>query len=686
MTRPTPLELLAMDASAVAAALDELDAASLETLIRRANREYWDEQRPTMPDPLYDQLVEALRAQDPDAGVLRELGERRPEGPVTPADQLDRVAPERRFGAAVEHLRPMLSLDKCYDDAQLAKWAGEFTGEVLAMPKLDGVALSLRYDAAGALQVAATRGDGRVGEDVTKNILLISDIPHTLPDVQRPLEVRGEVFMRLSAFARFAETYKNPRNLTAGTLKQKDGDVERCRHLSFFAYDLLGDDADDETVKFDRLRQLGFSHPEGAVEILSSDALAENFRGFGSRRPELDYEIDGVVYRASARAEQRRLGETAHHPRWSIAYKFQGDSGETRLEDVGWSVSRTGTITPVALLEPISLSGAMIGRSSLHNLSRFHALNLAVGCTVEVTRRGGVIPMVERVLGRPEPAEPFAVPEACPACEGPVVVRREREADFLQCEKFESCQQAKISSLEHFAKVADIQGFGPKVIGQCFDREYLRVPADFYQLEHADLASLERMGTKSADNLLAAVAERTTLDLPTFLQALGIQHLGRQYAELLADRYETLDATLAATREELVALHGVSELVATALLEGLETRAEIIAGLQTHITVTAWRRPEAPSVLGEHPLRGKSVLFTGTLEQCDRKSAQAMVTAVGGVAARSVTAALDVLVIGAGRGAKSSKQKKAEALVEKGASIELMGEAEFLALVGPDRT
>ena len=206
--------------------------------------------------------------------------------------------------------------------------------------------------------MAATRGDGRVGEDVTKNILLISDIPQTLPDVQRPLEVRGEVFMRLSAFARFAETYKNPRNLTAGTLKQKDGDVERCRHLSFFAYDLLGDDADDETVKFDRLRQLGFSHPEGAVEILSSDALAENFRGFGSRRPELDYEIDGVVYRASARAEQRRLGETAHHPRWSIACWSQGDSGETLFEDVGWSVSRTGTITPVALLEPISLSGA----------------------------------------------------------------------------------------------------------------------------------------------------------------------------------------------------------------------------------------------------------------------------------------------------------------------------------------
>ena len=235
------------------------------------------------------------------------------------------------------------------------------------------------------------------------------------------------------------------------------------------------------------------------------------------------------------------------------------------------------------------------------------------------------------------------------------MVRREREADFLQCEKFESCQQAKISSLEHFAKVADIQGFGPKVIGQCFDREYLRVPADFYQLEHADLASLERMGTKSADNLLAAVAERTTLDLPTFLQALGIQHLGRQYAELLADRYETLDATLAATREELVALHGVSELVATALLEDWRRARRSSRGCRH--TSRSQLAARGLSELGEHPLRGKSALFTGTLEQCDRKSAQAMVTAVGGGRAQRERGARRARHR-CGPGAKSSKQSR----------------------------
>lgn len=678
----TEIELLGLDATAIAEGLESFSAEQLSTLIRRGNREYWREQRPSMPDPLYDLLVEQLRSLQPDAPVLEDLGEPAPS--PRPASTEDRVteSPTARFGAPVKHQRAMRSLEKCYDDEALHKWSSEFEGEVLAMPKMDGVALSLHYDARGALMVGATRGDGRVGEDVTKNILRINDIPHQVADSGAAIEVRGEVYMRLSTFEQFAEEYANPRNLTAGTLKQKDGDPERCALLSFFAYDLIGPTLLDERAKFERLLALGFRHEGHAIEFVEAGQLAENFAAFGERRASLDYEIDGVVYRASLQREQARLGETAHHPKWAIAYKFQGESGQTVLDDVVWSVSRTGTITPVALLTPITLSGASIGRASLHNLSRFNELILSRDCSVEVTRRGGVIPMVERVVKQVDGAAPFTVPTSCPACGGDVVVRSEREAEFLMCALPSQCQQARISSLEHFAKVTDIQGFGPKVIEQCVERALLGEPADFFTLKHEQLRTLERLGDKSAHNLVEAIAAREQLDLPTFLQALGINHLGRQYAELLAERFLQLDAVLTASRDSLISLHGVSDLVADALLAGFQACSATIENLRRHVQIKAYEPPpDGPPADPSHPLAGKSVLFTGTLTECDRKTAQVKVTGVGGVAARAVNSTLDFLVVGAGRGAKSSKQKKAEALIEKGASIQIIGELDFLAMV-----
>ena len=677
----TTIELLSLDPAAIVEGADEFSADELHTLIRRANREYWQEQRPSMPDVLYDQLTERLRFLEPDAPILREIGGSVPAKPPVIAEMISEQHPASRFGAPVPHRHPMRSLGKCYDDETLAKWASEFEGEIIAMPKMDGVALSIHYDARGELRVAATRGDGRVGEDVTKNILGVEDIPHRLGDPGEALEIRGEVYMRLSTFAQFASEYANPRNLTAGTLKQKDGDPERCKLLSFFAYDLLGPLMEDERAKFNRLAKLGFQHEGHAIEFVTAGDLAANFKRFGEKRAELDYEIDGVVYRTSLQREQVRLGETAHHPKWALAYKFQGESGNTVLDDVLWSVSRTGTITPVALLTPINLSGASIGRASLHNLSRFHELQLSRDCTVEVTRRGGVIPMVERVVKRVEDAPAFAVPSACPACGGAVVVRAEREAEFLMCEVPAQCQQARISSLEHFAKISDIQGFGPKVIEQCVERGLLREPADFFSLQHEQLRTLERLGDKSARNLVEAIAARARLELPTFLQALGVNHLGRQYAELLAERFVRIEDVLSASREALIELRGISDLVADSLLSGLEGLAAVIDNLRRHVEVVPYERPTEPTPTNpEHPLAGKNVLFTGTLTECDRKSAQAMVKTAGGVSARAVNAALDVLVVGTGRGAKSSKQKKAEVLIDEGASIQIISEVEFLAM------
>ncbi len=689
---PTPQEIETMDAATIQAGLASFDAATLEALIRRTNREYWEHNAPTIPDPLYDRLVETLRRLDKDNAVLVELGESVPEGPVIDAEATHDIPPEQRLGAPVRHTRSMLSLDKCYNTDDLGSWASKFEGEILVMPKMDGVACSLRYDAKGKLFLAATRGSGTEGEDITCNALEVADIPAQLkPDKAHKgnlaLEVRGELFMKLSVFERFKEQYSNPRNLTAGAIKNKERGKTKAYSLSFFAYDVLGRDFESEREKFELLSSLGFEAEE--FEFVDRDGLGEAFERWSKRRAELDYEIDGVVYRAASVDEQRRLGETGHHPRWSIAFKFQGDSGTTRLQDVLWSVSRTGTITPVAMLEPIELSGAMIGRASLHNLSRFEDLGLTKGALVEVTRRGGVIPNVERVVEPGPGGESFELPSKCPACNGEVERRKKREGEFLYCKQPDKCVQARLGELQHFAKVIDIQGFGPKVITQAVDAGLLSSPVDFYTLRVEDLEGLDRLGRKSAQNLVDQVEAHRELELPVFLQALGVDHLGRQNALLLAQQFRTLARIRELTRDDLMEVRGIKDAIADALLAGLAERSELIDHLLEHVTIV--ELPEgADADTGEGAgedggagvLAGKSFLFTGALEAFTRKDAEDKVAAHGGSVASGVSKALDYLVLGAGKGAKSSKQKKAEQLISAGAPLQIIGEQEFLAMIG----
>ena len=683
------VDIDSLNAQQVAAGLADFEADQLAALVRRANREYWEEHDPSLPDPLYDQLVERLRALRPDDPVLYELGEPAPEGEALAADAAAKIPPAERLGTAVRHRRSMLSLDKCYTDEDLLAWAKKFEGEVLVMPKMDGIACSLRYDRAGKLVVAATRGSGQQGEDITVNVLDIGDVPAEVEFGERELtddelEIRGEIYMRLSVFRQhFAGEYSNPRNLTAGAIKHKERGHTKRHHLSFFAYDLDGFDLVDEREKLEELRRLGF--PSDFCRIVPRDELPRAYQDFAQRRSELDYEIDGVVYRTSLASEQARMGETGHHPRWSIAYKFQGDSGITALRDVLWSVSRTGTITPVAMLEPISLSGAMIGRASLHNLGLFQELQLNRGCTVEVTRRGGVIPNVERKVEEGNgPA--YAIPAHCPACSGPVEIRKKRDGEFLYCVDPENCISARLGELEHFAKVAKIEGFGPKIVARAVERGLLNSPADYYRLTLDDLQSFERLGRKSAQNLINEVDAKRTLPAPVFLQALGIDHLGKQFASLLVDNFESLDAIRKVTVEDLVQIKGIKDAIAEALVNGFETRCELIDDLLTQITVVMPTAEErvAKMTPKEGPLAGRSFLFTGTLEAFNRKEAQQLVDEHGGENAKSVTKDLSYLVVGAGRGDKSSKQKKAEKLVAAGEDVQIISEGEFLAMIGRD--
>lgn len=684
---PDRLTLETMDAAAVEAALASLSADALEVLIRRANREYWDDDAPTLPDPLYDRIVERLRKLRPDAAILESMGPSAAGGPAISTEEALKMTPEARFGATVVHQRPMLSLDKCYNQADLMAWAGKIAGDFVVMPKMDGVACSLRYDAQGRLEMAATRGSGTEGEDITANVLRIPGVPGTIAvdGDHGPIEVRGEIYMRLSDFARYKGDYANPRNLTAGSIKQKDPAKSRAEHLSFFPYDITGPELETEQEKFALLAKVGF-RAEG-FEFCAAADLQACFERFARARPGLDYEIDGVVYRACKVSEHRRLGLTGHHPRFAIAYKFQGDAGHTDLLDVLWSVSRTGLVTPVAVLDPIELSGAMIGRASLHNLNRFEELGLTQGCKVEVTRRGGVIPQVEGVVEAGPGAHAFALPTACPACGGAVERRKKRDGEFLWCMQPKKCIQARLGELEHFAKIVDIQGFGPKVIAQAVDAGLLASPVDYYRLRAGDLAGLDRLADKSAQNLIDQVDAHRELALPVFLQALGVDHLGKQNAILLSRELKTLQAIRAATREDFIAIKGIKDAIADAIVAGLRERAALIDGLLQHITLVEGDDavPALPS--GDGELAGQSFLFTGTLGSLTREEAQDRVRARGGETPSGVSKTLSYLVVGGDEATgtkKSSKVKKAEALIAAGAALKILSEAEFLALLGAD--
>lgn len=669
-----------MNARQIEARLYELDRDELVELVTQANAEYWDDHAPTLPDPLYDRLVERLRALDPDAPILSDLGAKAPSGPLLDADEAVRLPPAERFGTAVRHARPMLSLDKAYSAEEVRSWAEKFEGEMIVMPKLDGIACSIRYDAGGRLELAATRGSGTEGEDITANVLEIASVPAQLPAGHGPLEIRGEIFMPLSVFERFKNDFSNPRNLAAGAVRNKDRAKSRAFTLSFGPYDIIEEGLLSERDKVARLAQLGI--PSVDCSFVDRDGIDEAFESLSRRRPQLDYEIDGVVYRADLVSEQERLGATAHHPRFAIAFKFQGDSGETTLLDVDWGVSRTGTITPMAILEPIELSGAMISRAGLHNLTRFRALGLTRGATVEVTRRGGVIPHVERVVTAGPGQESFPIPQRCPACGGEVEVRQKRDGEFLQCSHPEQCVVARLRELEHFAKVVDIQGFGPKIVTAISEAGYLASPADYFRLELSELVKLERLAERSAQNLLDQVEAHRTIPLPTFLEALGIDHLGPQNAQLIAGELLTLPAIRAVDRERLMEVKGIKEAIADAIVDGLAARTAMIDELLKEVTVPDEQAPPPPDEdATPGVLAGRSFVFTGTLEALDRKSAQARVQALGGETPSGVAKSLSVLVVGAGKGNKSSKHKKAEKLIGEGAAIEIMTEQEFVTMI-----
>lgn len=678
-----PLDPAHLDPTQIAKQLETFEVEQLAAIVSLANQQYWDEQAPTLPDPLYDQLVERLRVLDPAHSLLDEMGPNAvPPGDAQDAATLAKQPPESRFGSGVAHQRPMLSLEKCYEAEELRAWVEKRGGEVLVMPKMDGVAASLWYDPQGKLQVAATRGSGQVGEDITLRMRELPNLPALLePAPGQAVEVRGEVYMRRSIFdTNYAHEYSHPRNLTAGSLKRKDAkEGARGEHLQFYAYDIEGPNFAHESEKLQALADFGFDSPD--AQVISLDEVLQSVESHTQGRQARDYEVDGIVYRVADVAVYRELGATGHHPRGAIAYKFQGERAHSKLQEIEWSVSRTGAITPVAIFEAVQLDGASLTRASLHNLQRFEAMELNFGSLLVVTRRGGVIPMVERAIDPGDTSQPFESPSRCPACTQGVQRVQKRDGIFLFCADPSRCLAARMGELEHFAKVIDMMGFGPKFIELAFDAKLLRSIPDFFRLRAEDLEKLERVGAKTAQNLLAEVDKARKVDLATFLRCLGMPSLGKRNADRVALHFGTLAAVRAADQSALIAIEGFQETMAQAVLEGLRERSELIDELVAFMQVrdAAPEVDEAAAPELESPLSGRSVLFTGTLTQMPRNQAQDCLRKVGAQVASGVNQKLDLLVVGEGKGKISSKEKKARALQEEGAAIEIISEAEFWA-------
>ncbi|MGH8251850.1 MAG: NAD-dependent DNA ligase LigA [Steroidobacteraceae bacterium] len=660
-------------------------AQRLRAEIERHNYRYHVLDDPEVPDAEYDRLITQLRALEQDHPGL-----------VVPESPTQRVggAPVAAF-AQVRHHKPMLSLDNAFERDEVVAFDRRVrerleTGDGIdysCEPKLDGLAVSLTYRR-GSLELAATRGDGSVGEDVTHNIRTIKSVPLRLAGRGWPevLDVRGEVFMSLAGFKemnrRAAEkgekVFVNPRNAAAGSLRQLDPRLAASRPLEIYFYGAAvveGRDLPDRhSGILTQLRDWGLrTSPESRV-VEGVAGLLAYYDEIGRRRGELPYQIDGVVYKVDLIKHQQALGFVARAPRWSIAHKFPADEEMTRVRAVEWQVGRTGALTPVARLEPVFVGGATVSNATLHNIDELQRKDVRIGDTVILRRAGDVIPEVVRVMLNKRPADtsPLRLPEKCPVC-GSDVEKAEGEA-VARCTGALVCPAQLKESLRHFAsrRALDIDGLGTKLIDQLVDEKRVKDPADLYRLSKEDLGNLERMGEKSASKLLEAIGRSKQTSFARFLFALGIRDVGEATAEALARHFCTVDALRGATVEEIEEVPDIGPVTAAHVHAFMaEKRNATVIEELVELGID-WPKIKKAAAAGSS-LSGKTLVLTGKLSTISRDEAGDLIRKLGGKVAGSVSKNTDYVVVGENTG---SKLRKATEL-----DIKILDEDEFLRLV-----
>ena len=663
----------------------------LRDQIAEHNYRYYVLADPSVPDAEYDRLLRELE----------ELEQSHPE-------LIDPDSPTQRVGAraadgfeTVAHEVPMLSLANAFEREEVAEFDQRVRNTLdleavvyAAEPKLDGLAISLRYDA-GRLVRAATRGDGRTGEDVTSNVRTIRAVPLKLRTREAPdaLEVRGEIYMTRSGFSDLnrgledqgQKTFVNPRNAAAGSLRQLDPQITARRPLRFFAYSAIvfraGADAglgDNQHESLKRLAALGFPVSSMATRVTGVAELFSYYREVQQQRTDLDFDIDGVVYKVDDFDQQRELGFVSRSPRWALAHKFPAEEEMTRLEQIDVQVGRTGKLTPVARLKPVFVGGVTVTNATLHNLDEIRRKDLREGDWVIVRRAGDVIPEVVRPIVEKRNGElpEWQLPERCPVCGSHIEVV-EGQAD-ARCTGGLVCPSQRKRALEHYAsrKAMDIDGLGTRIIDQLVENDLVKDPADLYRLDAETLTGLERMGEKSADNLVEALEASKKAPLSRLLFALGIREVGEVSAAALADQFRDLGALMEADVETLESIRDVGPVVARhirAFFDEPHNRTVIDSLVENGVEWYVERAPKAEA----QPLKGSTYVLTGSLDGLTRSEAKTRLEKLGARVTGSVSKNTTAVIAGSDPGSKLDKARELKVdILEEADLQELLSKAE----------
>jgi DNA ligase (NAD+) len=670
-----------MSSSAIEKKID-----ALREKIRHHEYRYYVLDDPEISDADFDALMNELKRLEAEHPKL-----------VTPDSPTQRVGGKPREGfVKAKHSSPMLSLDNAYSEDELRDWerrAHELTGrtdlEYMCELKLDGMSLALVYSD-GRLERGITRGDGSIGEDVTLNVRTVRSIPLSISkdklkkaEIPADFEVRGEMLMPLAAFRKLNEererqglaTFANPRNFTAGTVRQLEPSITAQRRMDYFAYFLLKDGVtffDRQSKAMDAMELAGFKVNPNRKLVKNLEEVWKFIQSWEAKRESLPYEIDGIVVKVDRTAWQRELGFTGKAPRWAIAYKFAARGAVTQIEDIVPNVGRTGKLTPVAWLKPVPIGGTTVSRATLHNMDFIEQLGVKIGDWVEVERGGDVIPKVVRVVEdkeHPRGHKKFEMPSHCPVCGGNVV-RTPGEADH-RCVNA-NCPAKLQGTILHFASrhVMNIDGLGEALVSQLNERGLVKNVADLYKLTKDDLLQLERMGEKSAENVLAEIEASKKLPLERVIYGLGIRFVGERTAQFLAEHFGSLDAIMKASAEELEEVNEVGPRIAESIVEffGDEHNRKLVSDLRkAGLTFTGQRKEKGTK------LAGKTFVLTGTLARHTRDEAKKMIEDAGGRVSGSVSKKTDYVVAGSDAGSKLDKAREL--------GVNVIGEEELEGLV-----